>query len=237
MIQDLAATPVYCEPKDFYSSRSSSANDPDYAVPDVALTNGNVNNNNTNINHTSIQCPIIQSQTKTMTPINPQKYYASTDVIKSPKIATNYSLLMKRKLINGENDFKFKVSNGINDTILDLKCIPHLSEDQIVLIRSQFGSSKFGEISIAKYKYSSRAQNEESLLDETLVVLKALRNEKLRNEFYHEMKSKWFISAESDKIAKLFGYISSPDYTAMVLEAGDCDLNHFLRNCDNNIIE
>ena len=174
----------------------------------------------------------------TVSPLMAQRYYASTDVVKSWKITQNSSLNMKRKF-NGDNDLKMKYSNGINDAIIDLKCIPQISEEDIVLIRSQFGSSKFGELSIGKYKLKAqtdRSVGEEALTDETLVVLKALRNEKLNNEFYHEMKSKWFISAKSERIAKIFGYIANPDFIAMVLEVGDCDLNHFLRNCDNNII-
>jgi len=146
---------------------------------------------------------------------------------------------MKRKFSNGgDNDMKsFKYTNGVNDAIVDLKCIPQISEEEIQLIRSPFGSSKFGEISIGKYKYKMRSQaSDGEVVDETLVVLKALRTEKLRNEFYHEMKSKWFISAKSERIAKLFGYVTTSDYTAMVLEVGDCDLNHFLRNCDINQI-
>ncbi|CAG2114903.1 unnamed protein product, partial [Medioppia subpectinata] len=231
-LKDLATTPLYCEPKDI-SSRSSSANDPDYAIPDVAVTIPVVSNNN-NTNTTIQQTPTFTG--KPMPQLLSQRYYASTDVIKSPKLQTN-SLIMKRKLTNGDNDMKsFKYSTGVNDAIVDLKCIPQISEEEIQLIRSPFGSSKFGEISIGKYKYKIRSQCEEPVVDETLVVLKALRNEKLRNEFYHEMKSKWFISAKSERIAKLFGFVTTADYTAMVLEVGDCDLNHFLRNCDNNQI-
>jgi hypothetical protein len=236
----LATTPLYCEPKDFSSSGSSSAGDPDYAVPDVALTN--VSNNNTTTT-TSVQSITSQSQTYTpkhVSATNPllahHRYYASTDVIKSPKTNAK-NVFNKRKFSNEENSsLKLKYSNGITDAIVDVKCIPQISEDEIILIRSQFGSSKFGEIAIGKYKYNIQSQNDELILDETLVILKALRNDKLKNEFFHEMKSKWFISAKSERIAKLFGFINTSNYTAMVLEVGDCDLSHFLRNCDTNTI-
>lgn len=42
-LQDLATTPLYCEPKDFSSTSSTISNnvaDPEYAVPDVAMANG-----------------------------------------------------------------------------------------------------------------------------------------------------------------------------------------------------
>ncbi|CAG2164970.1 unnamed protein product [Oppiella nova] len=245
-LKDLATSPLYCDPKDINSSRSSSANDPDYAVPEYAVPDVTVtvpvisNNNNTNTTNTIIQTAY-EFSPKPLPQINQlmsQRYYASTDVIKSPKIQTN-SLIMKKKYSNGtDNDMKsFKYSNGVNDAIVDLKCIPQISEEEIQLIGPPFGSSKFGEISIGKYKYKMRSQaSDGEVVDETLVVLKALRTEKLRNEFYHEMKSKWFISAKSERIAKLFGYVTTSDYTAMVLEVGDCDLNHFLRNCDINQI-
>ena len=72
--------------------------------------------------------------------------------------------------------------------------------------------------------------------EETLVILKTLDKEKLRNEFVHEMKSKWFISAKSQRVAKLIGYLSTPRHMAMVLECGNCDLSHFLPNCDKKLI-
>lgn len=72
--------------------------------------------------------------------------------------------------------------------------------------------------------------------EETLVILKTLQKEKLRPEFLHEMKSKWFISAKSERVAKLIGYLSTPRHMAMVLECGNCDLSHFLRNCDKKAI-
>lgn len=93
--------------------------------------------------------------------------------------------------------------------------------------------------------------------EETLVILKTLTREKLRPEFLHEMKSKWFISAKSERVAKLIGYLStglsaasgsgssgsgaggcSPSQRgmAMVLECGNCDLAHFLRTCDKKTI-
>ncbi|KPM11278.1 tyrosine-protein kinase-like protein 4 [Sarcoptes scabiei] len=90
--------------------------------------------------------------------------------------------------------------------------------------------------------------------DKILVVLKTLQNEKLKSEFLHEMKSKWFISAKSERVGKLIGFlssfssssssssstlsspISSVHHTAMVVECGDCDLAHFLRNCDKKSI-
>jgi len=77
---------------------------------------------------------------------------------------------------------------------------------------------------------------EDKLTDEdTLVILKTLDKEKLRNEFVHEMKSKWFISAKSERVAKLIGYLSTPRHMAMVLECGNTDLSHFLPNCDKKI--
>lgn len=82
--------------------------------------------------------------------------------------------------------------------------------------------------------------------DETLVVLKTLEKEKLRPEFLHEMKSKWFISAKSERVAKLIGYLSvggggggqqsAPKSMAMVLECGNCDLAHYLRTCDKKVV-
>ena len=72
--------------------------------------------------------------------------------------------------------------------------------------------------------------------EETLVILKTLEKEKLRSEFLHEMKSKWFISAKSERVAKLIGYLSTPRRMAMVLECGNCDLAHFLPNCDKKAI-
>ncbi|KAJ6222429.1 hypothetical protein RDWZM_000974 [Blomia tropicalis] len=80
-----------------------------------------------------------------------------------------------------------------------------------------------------------KAQNS-GTSNETLVILKTLDNEKLRNEFVHEMKSKWFISAKSERVAKLIGYLSTPRHMAMVLECGNCDLSHFLPNCDKKLI-
>lgn len=70
------------------------------------------------------------------------------------------------------------------------------------------------------------------------VLLKTLNNESLRSEFLHEMKSKWFISAKSEKIAKLVGHMVSPrtGTLSMVIECGDWDLNNFLRNCDTKKI-
>ncbi|CAG2103628.1 unnamed protein product [Medioppia subpectinata] len=264
-IKDLATSPLYCEPKDFSPSRSSSLNDPEYAVPDVALTNPNITYITNNQKATTLSIPSAKSTPKHLIEnpfVGHQKYYASTDIIKSPKTLGNNNCV-KRKFGNEDtNGSAFKYSNGVNDSIIDLKCIPQISEEEIQLIRSPFGESKFGEISIGKYKYKIRSQCEEPVVDETLVVLKALRNEKLRNEsqceepvvdetlvvlkalrneklrneFYHEMKSKWFISAKSERIAKLFGFVSTDNCKAMVLEVGDCDLKHFVQNCDTNQI-
>lgn len=74
--------------------------------------------------------------------------------------------------------------------------------------------------------------------DGTLVLLKTLENDKLRSDFLHEMKSKWFISAKSERVAKLIGFLSSPstNLTAMIVECGEYDLAHFLRNCDKKSI-
>lgn len=69
-----------------------------------------------------------------------------------------------------------------------------------------------------------------------LVVVKTLQNDKLRSDFLHEMKSKWFISAKSERVAKLIGFLSGTNFTAMVVECGDCDLAHFLCNCDKKSI-
>ena len=47
--QDLATTPLYCEPKDFSSTSSTISNavtDPEYAVPDVALGHHHLHNHN-----------------------------------------------------------------------------------------------------------------------------------------------------------------------------------------------
>ncbi|XP_054158121.1 epithelial discoidin domain-containing receptor 1-like [Oppia nitens] len=230
-IKDLATSPLYCEPKDFSPSRSSSFNDPEYAVPDVALTNPNLTQSNQNSTTLSISSTKSTPKHLIENPfITHQKYYASTDILKSPKTLSNNNFIKT----NGST-FKYS-SNGQNDGNVDLKCIPKINEEDIVLIRSPFGSSKFGELSIGKYQPRMRLQTNDQMDSESLVMVKALRNEKLKNEFYHEMKSKWFISAKSDRIAKIFGFISEPNFTAMVLEVGDCDLNHFLNNCDNKQI-
>ncbi|XP_054157644.1 discoidin domain-containing receptor 2-like [Oppia nitens] len=227
---DLARTPLYCELKDLCPSRSSSLNDPEYAVPDVAQTNLSIPNGKPNIPQTissAKSTPKPQQKHLIENPlIGHQKHYASSD-IQSPKTLRNNNFIKT-------NGSTFKYTNGVNDTIVDLKCIPKINDEDIVLIRTPFGSSKFGELSIGKYQQRMRSQSDDQSDNETLVVLKALRNEKLKNDFYHEMKSKWFISAKSERIAKLFGYISEPDFTAMVLEVGDCDLNHYMRNCDSN---
>lgn len=139
----------------------------------------------------------------------------------------------------------------------EMKCIPEVSEADIELIRKQFGYSRFGEVSLGKFRdygkhndlspeTEAASEEEEARTDktyynrgtgnETLVLLKTLEKEKLRADFVHEMKSKWFISAKSERVAKLIGYMSSPRSMAMVIECGDCDLSHFLRNCDKKCI-
>lgn len=152
-----------------------------------------------------------------------------------------------------------------------MKCIPEVSEADVEVLRgSGFGASRYGEVLLARFKDESgnaikRSANEASSEgetsdkgcnsssgDETLVILKTLTKEKLRPEFLHEMKSKWFISAKSERVAKLIGYLStglsgsasgsgsgssSPQRgMAMVLECGNCDLAHFLRTCDKKTV-
>lgn len=164
--------------------------------------------------------------------------------------------------------------NGISSNELadDMKCIPEVSENDIEIIRKQFGYSRFGEVLLGKFRdYDSSQKASANIrcktsrrndlspeaetgseegektddkqgyynsvtVSETLVLLKALEKEKLRSDFVHEMKSKWFISAKSERVAKLIGYMSTTRSMSMVIECGDCDLSHFLRNCDKKSV-
>ncbi|KAH9527644.1 DNA damage responsive protein, variant 2 [Dermatophagoides farinae] len=146
-----------------------------------------------------------------------------------------------------------------------MKCIPEIGEKQIDIIQKQLGCSQYGQIMLARLHNESHqllmnssrngyandlspetdAMNRETGKNnddkdngnETLVLLKTLENDKL-SDFLHEMKSKWFISAKSERIAKLIGFLSSPSshLTAMIVECGEYDLAHFLRNCDKKSI-
>ena len=146
-----------------------------------------------------------------------------------------------------------------------MKCIPEIGEKQIDIIQKQLGCSQYGQIMLARLHNESHqlsmnssrngyandlspetdAKNRETGKNnddkdngnETLVLLKTLENDKL-SDFLHEMKSKWFISAKSERIAKLIGFLSSPSshLTAMIVECGEYDLAHFLRNCDKKSI-
>src|SRR6218665_1455366 len=113
----------------------------------------------------------------------------------------------------------------------EMKCIPEVAECDIEIVRKQGGQSRYGEMLLGRFR------SDEPDKDETFVVLKALESDKLRSEFVHEMKSKWFISAKSERIAKLFGHVTLNAGTgrgqlAMVLECANCDLTQFLPACD-----
>lgn len=121
----------------------------------------------------------------------------------------------------------------------DMKCMPEIMENDIEILDKQFGLWCGGQVFFGRFGHhpptgSSCAENNESF--ESLVIIKTLEDDRMRNEFLHEMKSKWFISAKSDRVAKLVGYTLIGETLSMMIEHGNCDLNQFLTNCDKNII-
>lgn len=117
----------------------------------------------------------------------------------------------------------------------EMKCIPEVPEHDIEIVRKQWGASRYGEILLGRFRSEDDKNGTGS--EESFVVLKALESDKLRSEFVHEMKSKWFISAKSERIAKLFGHVTlnlggGRQQLAMVLECANCDLTQFLPACD-----
>lgn len=120
----------------------------------------------------------------------------------------------------------------------DMKCIPEVIENSLEILDKQFGSWCGGQVLLGRFgrfpPTTSNAETSEPY--ESYIVIKTLDDEKMRNEFLHEMKSKWFISAKSDRVAKLIGHVTLGDTLSMVIEHANCDLNQFLSNCDKDVI-
>lgn len=159
-----------------------------------------------------------------------------------------FTILINNIVFISKHDLKapeeLKTKKLQNRMTEDMKCIPEVIESSLEVLDKQFGSWCGGQVHLGRFgrppppptttTTSSSAEANEPY--ESFVVIKVLEDEKMRNEFLHEMKSKWFISAKSDRVAKLIGYTTIGDTLSMVIEHANCDLNQFLSNCDKDVI-
>ncbi|CAG2170471.1 unnamed protein product, partial [Oppiella nova] len=219
-------TLLYCEPKDM----SPTEEEAEYAVPDVIIANGKTK---------SLSMPTSKS-IKT----NP-RYYASSEIIK-PKHTTsdnkypkqvlnhyesaNYSSqqtpLLTTFMANNQNTSHYHTRNGSS---LDGSHQIKIYSENDVFVFEKIGNSKFGDVLLAKMNDTYRKTSD-------TVVVKALNQPHLKQEFIDELKLLCQLSQNCDKFAKLYGVLDTTECFAMLSEPGDCDLNEFLRECDPSVI-